>query len=309
MRRPNQETPKGPDHGEENHPHRPRPWAGRGPVAAGRLHAAAAADAGTAGAERSPAAGTAVQGKDRPHDQGIHEGLPQGSHRPEGRAECPAHPHRRRGLWRIVHVRRADSDAHDGSAGEGRVALHAVPHHGAVLTHARGAAHRAQSPQRRDGCHHGARHRLPRLQQPSAEERRDVRRDPQAERLQHRLVRQEPQRARLAHEPGGAVRPLADGAGLRVLLRIHRRRHEPVGPGALRRHQAHRAAARREGLFLRQGHGRPRHRPHPHAARRRPAEAVAAVLRAGHGPRAASRAEGVDREVQGQVRPGLGQAA
>ena len=38
-------------------------------------------------------------------------------------------------------------------------------------------------------------------------------------------------------------------------------------------------------------------------------QAVLHVLRAGRDARAAPRAEGVDREVQGQVRPGLGQAA
>ena len=164
------------------------------------------------------------------------------------------------------HVRRADPDADDGPAGEGRPALHAVPHHGALLADARGAAHRAQPPLGGHRRHHGTRHRLPRLQLAHAEELRDVRRGAQAERLEHRLVRQEPQRARLAHEPGRAVRPLADRAGLRILLRLHRRRRQPVGAGALREHQAHRAAARREGLLLRQGHGRPLHRPHPHAA-------------------------------------------
>ncbi len=57
-------------------------------------------------------------------------------------------------------------------------------------------------------------------------------RHPEAQRLQHLVVRQEPQRPRLAHQPGGTVRPLADRARLRVLLRLHRRRHQPVGAGA-----------------------------------------------------------------------------
>ena len=41
----------------------------------------------------------------------------------------------------------------------------------------------------------------------------------------------------------------------------------------------------------------------------RPGQAVLHLLRAGRDPRAAPRAEGVGRQVQGQVRPGLGQAA
>jgi arylsulfatase A-like enzyme len=51
------------------------------------------------------------------------------------------------------------------------------------------------------------------------------------------------------------------------------------------------------------------HRPHADVARRRPAEAVVSLLRSGHGPRAAPCAKGVDREVQGPVRHGLGQDA
>ena len=62
------------------------------------------------------------------------------------------------------------------------------------------------------------------------------RRDPQAERLQHLLVRQEPQRARLAKQPGRALRPLADRSGVRIFLRLHRRRNRPVAPGACREH-------------------------------------------------------------------------
>jgi Sulfatase len=42
-------------------------------------------------------------------------------------------------------------------------------------------------------------------------------------------VRQEPQRTGLAVKRGRAVRPLAYRPGLRILLRLHRRRYEPVG--------------------------------------------------------------------------------
>src|SRR6266581_1277789 len=38
------------------------------------------------------------------------------------------------------------------------------------------------------------------------------------------------------------------------------RRHQPVGPGHFREHQADRAAARQQELFLRKGHGRQGHR-------------------------------------------------
>ena len=58
------------------------------------------------------------------------------------------------------------------------------------------------------------------------------------------------------------------GLGLRVLLRLHRRRHQPVGAGDRREHEADRAAARRPQLQLRPRHGRQGHRLDPHAARR-----------------------------------------
>ena len=46
--------------------------------------------------------------------------------------------------------------------------------------------------------------------------------------------------------PMGPVRPVADRRRrLRVLLRLHRRRDQPVVPGHLRRHHADRAGARR----------------------------------------------------------------
>ena len=192
-------------------------------------------------------------------------------------------------------------------AGQERPALHPVPHHGALLAHARGAAHRPQPPLGAHRRHHGAGHGLPRLRQPDGQGHRHRRRDPQAERLEHRLVRQEPQRARLADQPGRAVRPLADRPRLRALLRLHRRRDEPVAAGGLRRHQAHRALPRQAGLQLRLRHRRPGHRVDPQPEGRRAGQAVLPLLRAGRHARPAPPEEGVDRQVQGPVRPGLGQ--
>ena len=62
-----------------------------------------------------------------------------------------------------------------------------------------------------------------------------AREDAEAQRLLHRAVRQVPRGAGLGDEPGRSVRRLADGRRrLRVLLRIHRRRGQPVVPDALR---------------------------------------------------------------------------
>ena len=76
--------------------------------------------------------------------------------------------------------------------------------------------------------------------------RRAAGRDAQAQRLLHRPVRQVPRGAGLGDQPDGAVRPLAHRRRrLRVLLRLHRRRDQPVVPGDLRGHHAGRAARRR----------------------------------------------------------------
>ena len=63
-----------------------------------------------------------------------------------------------------------------------------------------------------------------------------ARRDAEAERLQHRPVRQVPRSAGLGDQPDGTVHGLADRRWrIRALLRLHRRRGEPVGAGALPR--------------------------------------------------------------------------
>ena len=111
-----------------------------------------------------------------------------------------------------------------------------------------GAPYRTQPPHLCHRRHHGDGHGLSRLQYADAEKLRHGRGNPQAERLQHVMVRQEPQRARLADEPGGAVRPLAHWPGLRIFLRLHRRRHRSVASSPVRRHQTHRGAARPETI-------------------------------------------------------------
>ena len=87
-----------------------------------------------------------------------------------------------------------------------------LPHDGALLADARGAADRAQPPQLRDRRHHRARRQLPWLHRPDPQELRHGRGDPAAERLQHGVLRQEPQHRRLGDQRVGAVRPLADHA-------------------------------------------------------------------------------------------------
>ena len=127
------------------------------------------------------------------------------------------------------------------------------------------------------------------------------------ERLQHRGLRQVPRDAAVGSLGLGAVRSLADALGVRQVLRLHRRRNEPVGAGDLRRRRPRRGAARSQ-LPLHHRHDQPGHRLGALPAGPDARQAVLHVLRHRRDARAAPRAEGVHRQVQGQVRPGLGQA-
>ena len=146
-------------------------------------------------------------------------------------------------------------------------ALQSVPHDRALLTDTGRAAHGPQPPHRRDRRHHGAWARISRLQFADAQERRIGRRGPSAERLWHLLVRQEPQRPRLADERRRSVRPVADQSGLRIFLRLHRRRRASMEHGRVRGDDPHRAAAGAAQHAFRRDHGRQGHRVDP-ASRR-----------------------------------------
>ena len=90
-----------------------------------------------------------------------------------------------------------------------RAQVQPLPHDGAVLADAPGAADRAQPPLGRHGRHHRDRHLRARLQLDPPEHGRAAGRDAEAERLLHGAVRQVPRGAGLGDEPDGAVRRLA----------------------------------------------------------------------------------------------------
>ena len=185
-----------------------------------------------------------------------------------------------------------------------------LPHDGAVLADAPGAAHRAQPPRRRHGRDHRDRDLCAGLQLDPPEHVRAARRDAEAERLLDRAVRQVPRGARLGDEPDGAVQRVADGLGLRALLRLHRRGDEPVRAGDLPRHGADRAAQDGGGgLPLHRGHDRPGDRLGQAAEGADAGQAVLHLLRTRGDARAPSRADGVVGQVQGAVRRRLGRAS
>ena len=174
----------------------------------------------------------------------------------QGRSQRPDCPHRRCRLRRDQRLRRAVPDTDRGKVGRRRAETHPLPHDGSVLAHPPGVADRPQPPFR----WHGRRHRdcdwRAGLLLSAAQLDVAAGEDAQAERLLHRAVRQVSRSAGLGNEPGRAVRRLADGRRrLRVLLRIHRRRGQPVVPDALRRDHARRAGEdARRGLPPDGGH-------------------------------------------------------
>ncbi len=171
-------------------------------------------------------------------------------------------------------------------------------------------ADRAQPPHRRHGRHHRDRQRLAGLQFGAPEHHFAAGTDAEAQRLLHRAVRQVPRSAGVGNKPGRAVRCLADGRRrLRVFLWLPRWRGKPVVPDDLRRHHAGRSKEdARRGLPLHGGHDRQGHGVDLAAEGAGCRQAFLRLLRTRRHSRPAPRAEGMGRQVQGQVRPGLGQA-
>ena len=193
--------------------------------------------------------GAADPRAEAPHDHDARRPQRQGPAAIRGQgpgqgAERAHRPDRRHGLRPVERLRRADPHADAGATGEGRAALQPVPHHGALLAHPRGPADRPQPSRLQHGLDHGDRHRLPRPDRAAAQQRRAAGRDAAAQRLQHGRLRQVARDRRLGSQPLRPDRPLADALRLRQVLRLHRRRDEPVGAGHLRGHEPRRSCRR-----------------------------------------------------------------
>ena len=264
-----------------------------------------------------PAHPSPVVRRDRqPDARGITAGLEP--HRPphaaRGRAERPARAHRRRRLRQPEHVRWPDPDPELHPHGRGRRPLQPLPCHRHLLADARGPAHRPQQPRRGLRLGRRVRGRLPRLLRDAAARRRAAAPHPARQRLQHGGIRQvAPDPGRPAG-PGRAVRSLAQRVGLRVLLRLPRRRRRPVGHGHRREPEDHRCrseatATRRDPYYLPDAMA-DKTIEWLHGVRGQDAaEALLRLLLDRLQPCAAPRRGVLGGQVQGQVRPGLGPAA
>ena len=225
----------------------------------------------------------------------------------KGRPERPVRRPRRHRVRAARLLRQPDRDAELRRARGGRAPVQQHAHDRALLAEPRLHRHRPQPPQQRHGVHHRVRHRLPGLQRDHAVRERDALRDAARARLRHLHGRQVAPDAEQPGDGGRPVRPLAAGARLPALLRLPRRRHEPVVPGARVRQPPGRAAQdARGGLPPHRGPGRQVDRVHHRPPPDRPRQAVlpAPVLRGD--PRAAPRAEGVGGQVRRPVRRRLG---
>ena len=223
----------------------------------------------------------------------------------EGRAERHRLADRRHRLRPFEHVRRRHAHADARSTREAGPQVQPLPHHGALFAHPRACSPGAtttpttRAPSWRSATASRATPARGRSGLRLAEILRQNGYSTAAFGKYHETAPWEVQRV-------GAVRSLADPLGVRQVLRLHRRRDEPVGAARRRRHRQDRGSARPE-LPLHDRHDQPGRRLDPRPAVAHAGQAVLHVLRHRRHPRPASRAEGVDREVQGPVRRRLGQ--
>ena len=145
----------------------------------------------------------------------------------------------RQRLWRAGHLRGRRADAGAGPHRKERGALHELPLHLAVLADTRGADHRAQPPCGRLRRGGGNRHGFPGLRLGHPQGKRHPRRDPEGQRVRDLVVRQEPQHAVLPGHASRPLRPVAQRHGLRVFLRFHGWRRQPVAAEPVPQHHRH----------------------------------------------------------------------
>ena len=177
-------------------------------------------------------------------------------------------------------------------------ALHEFPFDLTLLADTCGADHGPQPSLGRLRRGRRNRDRLPGLRLDHSDRERHHRHDPEGERLRHLVVRQGPQHALLPVEPGRAVRSMAERNGLRLFLRLRRRRREPVATEPVPQYDGHLSLPGQSRLEPGDGDGRRGHPAHEAAQGDRARQAMVRLLRAGRHACAASSDAGVDQEDQ-----------
>ncbi len=230
---------------------------------------------------------------------------PRAAPRARGCAQRRARRARRRRLRPDRLLRVQHRHAPPRRARGRRSALPQLPHHRDVLADPGLPAHGAQPPHLRDRRHHRPRARVPRLPRPHPPLVRLRARGAAPAGLGHVRGRQVAPHAVRRDAHRGTARPLAARAGLRALLRLHRRRDQPVLPRAGdRQHADPLRGARRLPPHRRPR--RPVDRRGQRPARHRRREALLPLPRAGCVPRAAPGAARVDRPLRRAVRRRVG---
>ncbi len=250
----------------------------------------------------------AVQGRRQHRHQGLDPGLGalHPADRTRGRAERALRRPRRRRLLGHGAVRRPDRDAQHQAHRRPGPDLHELPYDGAVLPDPVLPADGAQPHHERHGVHHRGNLRLPERERPRPVRMREPRRGARRARLEHLHRRQVASLRRGRDEPRLVQAPVAARPRLRALLRVSRRRDEPVVPGPRLRQPSRRTTeVARGGL---PPHGRSHRQGDRVRSGRegdRTGQAVLPLLLPGGSARAPPRLEGVGRPVQGHVRHGL----
>ena len=186
-------------------------------------------------------------GRGRAHRGRVEPGVAGAEAGTQGCAQRVVHRARRHGFRAAGLFRRPDRHAESRRARDQRSALQQHAHDGALLAEPVVHCHRPQPPQQRHGVRHGVRYRLSRLRRQRSVRERLPLRDAARTGLQHLHGRQ------VAPDPGQpgvrrrTLRPLAAGPRFRALLRVPRRRYQPVESRPRLRQPSGRAAGDSRG--------------------------------------------------------------
>ena len=209
----------------------------------------------------------------------------------------------------MQHVRWPRAHPCTRPCGGKRTAFQPVPHHRPVLAHSRSDAHRAQPPRRAHGEHPRGGERVPGVRLHHPEGGSHGRRDPPPVRLLHGCLWQVARNACARADADGSVRPLADRAGVRALLRDPQRGGQPVRAADVRPNNSGDALRGPRRLPHERGHHGEGDRMDAHAAGLQPAPSVLHLPRHGSDALPAPRVALLHRSLQGSVRRRVGRTA